>query len=368
MLKNIPLTRAAGMGPLPEILEESGGFDLVQWVFTRAGLPTILIDERHHWVPLSFLADLFLHGSKITSDPLLGLRVGHRMAPEQFGLWAIYGLQAPTPRDMISRLERALTIHTQGVRFALSPRRDGLVAWEYTHAEIASARFIQHGDHLVPVMLKALRQYVGSGMDQVEIRMPYQCSRREAAAREYMTSLPWSFGHDSLAVVFPESVLAVKGAAAKASSSPPDLEAQVEELVRKSRSELEDIALRVEVIMLLRLMDQNSDIGGLARILSLSPRSLQRGLAGLGVSYRRLLSKVRMQRALELLETSDASLTEIALDLDYSDLAHFTRAFKQHFGHPPSLSFALRRRTARRAGDHGHGRASRPHPALQRPL
>jgi AraC-like DNA-binding protein len=94
--------------------------------------------------------------------------------------------------------------------------------------------------------------------------------------------------------------------------------------------------LRVEVMIRLRLMDRNSDIGGLSRILALSPRSLQRGLAALGVSYRQLLSKARMQRALELLETRDASLTEIALDLGYSDLAHFTRAFKQHFGHPPS--------------------------------
>ena len=99
MLRSIPLTRAAGMGPLPDMLEEAGGFDLVTRVFTLAGLPTALIAERTQWVPLCFLADLIRFASHAMDDPFFGLRLGQRMMPEQFGNWAVYGLQGLTLGD-----------------------------------------------------------------------------------------------------------------------------------------------------------------------------------------------------------------------------------------------------------------------------
>lgn len=336
MIRDIPLTRAAGMGPLPEILEEAGQFRTVELVFSMANLPTILINEQHHWVPLSFLADLFRHGSTVIDDPLLGLRVGQRMEPEQFGLWALYGLQAMTPRDMISRLEYALSVHTKGVRLTLSQRANGLVAWEYGHKQASSSRFVQHSDHIVPVMLKALQKFVGGDLEGVEIEMPYYASRNAAAAREDVTSLPWSFGRHAVGVVFPEQMLTMQRSAPEMPRDSLNCADEIEVLLQKSRDELDDIAMRIEVIMLLRLMDRKSDIGGLADILDLSPRSLQRELAELGVTYRQMLSNIRMQRAKELLETTKNSLTEIALEIGYSDPAHFTRGFKKYFGFPPS--------------------------------
>jgi AraC-like DNA-binding protein len=339
MLRNVSLTRAAGMGPLPDILEEAGQFGTVTKVFSMAGLPTLLINERHHWVPLSFLADLFRLGAKVIDDPLLGLRVGEHMAPEEYGVWALYGLRAMTLRDMIARLEHTLSIHSKGVRLTLSPRASGLVAWEYTHQWVSSPRFIQHSDHIIPVMLKSLQRFIGNDLEAVEIEVPYKCSlKKMAAVREDRTSLPWSFGRHGVAVVFPEQMLTLQSSPPEMPGCPSNLAEQVEVLLQRSRSEVNDVALFVEVIMLLRLMDQRSDIDGLADILGLSTRSLQRELAALSLTYRRMLSKIRMQRAQELIETTDNSLTEIALELGYKDSAHFTRGFKQYFGHPPSHS------------------------------
>jgi AraC-like DNA-binding protein len=336
MLLDIPLTRAAGMGPLPEMLEEVGGFSFVNRVFALAGLPTVLINDRTHWVPLSFLADLFRFGSQAVEDPFFGLHVGQRMAPEQFGKWAEYGLLAPTVGAMIRRLEATLQIHTRGVSLRLSPRDNGRVAWEYAHSEVSAKRFIHHCDHIIPVILKALWRFLGPEFRPTLIEAPYRCSPSEAADREELTSLPWSFGKTNLAVVFPEKMLSAPRLGDETSDVHANLEAELAAMLDQSQVETQNVAMRVDVLMLLRLLDRKSDIEGLARLLGLSTRGLQRDLTELGRSYRKMLSKVRMQRAKNLIETTEASLTEIALELDYSDLAHFSRAFKLHFGYPPS--------------------------------
>lgn len=48
------------------------------------------------------------------------------------------------------------------------------------------------------------------------------------------------------------------------------------------------------------------------------------------------LRNARLERAMELLRVSDDTIGEVAFRVGYADLAHFSRAFRQHFGFPPS--------------------------------
>ena len=48
------------------------------------------------------------------------------------------------------------------------------------------------------------------------------------------------------------------------------------------------------------------------------------------------LRKLRMERALELLETSLLSIKEIAAKVGYNDSSHFMREFKKSYGSTPS--------------------------------
>jgi AraC-like DNA-binding protein len=64
-------------------------------------------------------------------------------------------------------------------------------------------------------------------------------------------------------------------------------------------------------------------------------RTLQRRLADAGASYERLRERSRFGTATRLLASTDATVLEIALDVGYSDHAHFTRAFRRWTGVPP---------------------------------
>jgi transcriptional regulator GlxA family with amidase domain len=56
-----------------------------------------------------------------------------------------------------------------------------------------------------------------------------------------------------------------------------------------------------------------------------------------GLSPRRYLSRLRMERATELLLTSDVSLAEIAREVGYDSEFSFNRAFKRNRGLPPGV-------------------------------
>ena len=74
---------------------------------------------------------------------------------------------------------------------------------------------------------------------------------------------------------------------------------------------------------------------GAARLLCVSPRSLQRLLNEEGVSYSDLLGRCRCKAACQALERTQQSIKDIAAALGYSDPTHFTRAFRRWTGTAP---------------------------------
>jgi AraC-like DNA-binding protein len=72
-----------------------------------------------------------------------------------------------------------------------------------------------------------------------------------------------------------------------------------------------------------------------AEITGTSVRSLQRELAGAGLTYSRLLDQVRFEKGAELLRRTDARIIDVAFATGYTDPAHFARAFRRMAGVTP---------------------------------
>jgi AraC-like DNA-binding protein len=77
-------------------------------------------------------------------------------------------------------------------------------------------------------------------------------------------------------------------------------------------------------------------IDRIAESLGMSRRTLQRAIGREGLTYLGLLNEYRMGKAGEWLDRSEKPVTEIALDLGYTDASNFARAFRQHTGLSPS--------------------------------
>lgn len=75
--------------------------------------------------------------------------------------------------------------------------------------------------------------------------------------------------------------------------------------------------------------------GGVARQLGMSEATLRRRLEREGTSFRRVLQDVRMGQALVLLQSSELSVVQVALEVGYDSVSQFSARFRQHFGQSP---------------------------------
>jgi AraC-like DNA-binding protein len=94
----------------------------------------------------------------------------------------------------------------------------------------------------------------------------------------------------------------------------------------------------VETALAIALRDHGRvlQFGEIARSLDRSERTLARDLAKAGMTYRKLIDRVRMSMAQDLLLGGGLSVTEAASRLGYSDDSSFVRSFRRHFGVSPA--------------------------------
>jgi len=85
----------------------------------------------------------------------------------------------------------------------------------------------------------------------------------------------------------------------------------------------------------------------IARRVASSRRQLQRAYAEIGgTTFRDHLTRVRMERAAELLATRSLTVREVAHRVGYRQPAQFAKAFRRHHGVAPSDYRAGRARIA----------------------
>lgn len=111
-------------------------------------------------------------------------------------------------------------------------------------------------------------------------------------------------------------------------------EARCEQLLRNATQS----GLMTEwVTMMLRESQEGMpSLADLARLVNQSVRSLDRQLGREGSRFLEISKRVRHEKACTLLRSGDLSVTQIAYQLGYRDVANFTRAFRREGGVSPS--------------------------------
>lgn len=111
-------------------------------------------------------------------------------------------------------------------------------------------------------------------------------------------------------------------------------EARCEQLLRNATQS----GLMTEwVTMMLRESQEGvPSLADLARLVNQSVRSLDRQLGREGSRFLEISKRVRHEKACALLRGGELSVTQIAYQLGYRDVANFTRAFKRDSGISPS--------------------------------
>lgn len=87
-----------------------------------------------------------------------------------------------------------------------------------------------------------------------------------------------------------------------------------------------------------RLDDPQLGVNDLCRVAKLSNTQVNRKLKALvGKTPSQFIRLIRLQQAIELLESSEMNISEVAYAVGFSDPNYFSRAFSEEFGYAPSV-------------------------------
>jgi transcriptional regulator GlxA family with amidase domain len=110
-------------------------------------------------------------------------------------------------------------------------------------------------------------------------------------------------------------------------------------LLNKQEPTLEDLFLKKLLTLVTeRIDDPDLSVAHLCRAARLSNTQVNRKLKALtGRTPSQFIRFIRLERAAELLSTTELNVSEVAYIVGFNDPNYFTRAFSEEFGYPPSV-------------------------------
>jgi AraC-like DNA-binding protein len=261
-----------------------------------------------------------------SSAPDVGLRLSKETELHEYDISSLAALHSPDIRTALSKIARYkrlcgpkdLVVELQGKEVAV------YTTWLHS-SRPTPPRLVDASLGSLLVLLQR-----GSGQPLAPKRVELARSRSDEAMllRFFGCSLRFRAGRDAL--IFEEQLLATPFVTHNA-----DL---LQVLVPSLDAKLEPRSLVDEVKRVVgrRMSGERPSVDKVARDLALSPRTLQRRLGELGVSYQQVLDDVRHHTALRLLRARELDISEIAFLLGFEELNSFTRAFRGWEGTTPN--------------------------------
>lgn len=309
------------MGPVAELVERCGGS--AARVFAHAELPLRLVDEPDRLILLRDQLALLESASREIGDEALSARLSIEAGFPSLGPYGRRALRMPT-------LDRAIRSASETVGPLLQTATSfsfvvsaGQARWTYRVTEHVLVGRQRNEMLAAGYMLDLFRRFCGRGWvpTRVEVSGSLLGSR---AALESVFGCDVRSG-DGATIVFPARLLRQPNPGRLAGDDGD----------RGALPDPDDLVACLTHLLGVRLLDARPSIAWLCRHLGTSRRTLQRALAARGTAFESVLQDALAERAVALLRAG-ATATDIALELGYSDLAHFTRAFRRWTATTPS--------------------------------
>jgi AraC-like DNA-binding protein len=325
--KPIPVHRVAVLLPFTNFLADVGAS--VERGFRLAGLPVHALEDADNYVPSHRFWRFLVDMAQREDIPDLGFHVGQR-----------YGANCADPHlsDLLRRsptLYQGLLSASELINRTVFNCRLGLVSAPrgryvrfYHHPSCAAHNpaIQQIGWFGVMTLIGMVRACVGPHWQPGEIGL----MTAQAPCRDIREQFPGT----RIRLMQPYSYIALEPALLGL----PPLSHQT---TRPASSSLPldgfstDFVGSFKQVILSYLQETDLSIEHAAGLCDMSKRSLQRRLSAAGTRYSKVLDQVRFDAATRMLQDPCTRVTDVALRVGYSDLTHFSRAFRRIAGVSP---------------------------------
>lgn len=299
-------------------------------VLRRAGLPRDLFDQTRILVSTSELFALWRAIEAVSSDPLIGLKLGVETRTERFHPMAIAALSTQNFATAVDHMARYKKLTAPEEILTQVDKEEFHIGFRWLLAVDAEPQVLT--DYCFAWMLTIARH--GTGTQLSPVRVEYVQQRANLRAIERALSCPVVGGASRNTIVFRSSDATAPFVTRNAELLEllaPQFEAQLKEY-RDEDSFIDLVRRTVQD----RLTGHRPSIDSISQALHMSPRTLQRRLQESGSSYQRVLDEARHLMARYYLSNSALELNEAAYLLGFEDPNSFGRAFRAWEGIPPS--------------------------------
>lgn len=325
-----PVVLASAATGIVEHIERRGGD--IDSIFGNTGVSPAMAGSPTLPIKLACFCRLFEEAARQTGDGNFGLWFGNQFRPHDLGLWGYLAVSSPTLGVALRNIIDTFPFHQQHSLLRLAPRNDGLLMLQYQIRAPDIVERRQDADLSLGMFLNIFRECLGRGWTPetvcFEHPRPVDAEQHEAAF-----GAPACFSQPANALVFRPEVLE-RPMPRRDPKMTAMMRACLEALGSKA-DDFEPLADRVRMAVRTRLPDGWPSLEAIGEDLRLSPASIRRELARIGLTYKGLVQAVRRELALSYLRQRHLPLSEIAFLLGYSELSAFSRAVRRWTGRSP---------------------------------
>lgn len=324
----IPVISSHVLCGLPAFVRDEFGEKTLIRANRAAGFDADLIEARNFFIPQHALLNFVDVIEKACGEPDFGLVIAPTMNVGAYGSFGRFILEAETLGQAIERSIATLQYHSTHDRLSTSMCGNE-VHFSYAFGSAGAPGYKSVAIAAAGELLSVFRAFLPSSWRPLRIELDIPKPPKPAAFEDVF-QCPVVFNASAVTVVAERNRLtAVTRRTSPSATTIFDVERD-----RAGGAPLSLFEITVEQIRA-QLLTGNIMIDGIARSMDTSVRTLQRELNRASTDFRSLTSTVRLQRAVELLQCSRLSITDISEDLGYSSPGGFTRAFRKATGYSP---------------------------------
>ena len=262
--------------------------------------------------------------------PHLGLLVLAQQPPLNIGLLGHLARSAPDLGTAMRLIARYITIWNQALAWQIHLDGDAVHAARLERSR-RSAGLRQLCIMGVGAGVTALKSIAGGGWVPLSVSFAFDRPRNSAPFREFF-GVPVYFGQEYSGFALRRSDLAMP-LPNRNDALYRVLDAHARSLLGKSDSE--DLVEQTRLLLRRHLGSPACTLDGVAGMLGLHPKALQRRLRQRGHIFRELVHGVRYEVVREHLERGRVPLSELAVLVGLSDASAVSRGFEMRHGLSP---------------------------------
>ncbi|GGO78959.1 AraC family transcriptional regulator [Marinobacterium nitratireducens] len=297
-------------------------------LLTSEGLSGTILRSGDIMIPYESFCHVLNRGADTADFPLFGIAMSSYQGLKTFGPLGLLAAESPTVGDALNVIEKYFHFHARGAAIDLQAREKETDLILTLNLD-PSVSMEQTFELSLCLGYNVLKELAPDWMPRVKLLFAHSPLASMDEYRKF-TDARLCFDQDKNAIVFPTQLLMQKPTPAS-----DEIRSYLESFLEKeSQGHDQPLQYKVSKLILELIPTGEATLPTIAPMLGMNVRTLQRELQLAGTEFRTLLDEVRYQVAREALERN-YTLTEIALNLGYSELSAFSRAFKRWSGVSP---------------------------------